>query len=176
MHRSRALLAWIFLIRHRVRAATQGLICPLGQAGGGLHKGKGPVTPLPPLSGCTVIGFCPPPPRAGVGLFPAPAHTDVRSSTQRFQRGLTGHPSTCLESPWQAQQLWVQEVQLGPGSSSPCRTLGIPEFLARHETAPGAGKGRASTWGDSQTPQGSLPGQSLMVFWTPQGGCARAKV
>lgn len=130
---SRALLAWIFHIRHRVRAATKGLICPLGQAGGGLHKGKGPVTPLPPLSFCAVTSFCPPLPTAGAGSVPSCC---THSSMQRFQRGLTGHPSTCLESPCPAQQPWVQEVQLGPGSSPACRTLGNPDFLGSSRDVP----------------------------------------
>lgn len=123
-----------------MRAATQGLICPLGQAEGDLHKGKGSVTPLLRQ---TVLSPASSPQQQELGLSPGPAHTGVRSSKQRFQRGLPSHPSTCLESPWPAQQSQVQEVQLGPRSSSACRALGTPEFLGSSRDIPNSPRGRS---------------------------------
>lgn len=86
------------------------------------------MTPLPPQAVLSPASV-PFPQQQGLGLSPDLAHTHVRSSMHQFQRGLTGHPSTCLESTWPAQQPWVQKVQLGPRSSSACRALGTPEFL-----------------------------------------------
>lgn len=86
------------------------------------------MTPLPPQAVLPPASV-PLPQQQGLALSPDPAHTHVRSFMHQFQRGLTGHPSTCLESTRTAQQPWVQELQLGPRCSSAGRALGTPAFL-----------------------------------------------
>lgn len=86
------------------------------------------MTHLPPQAVLSPASV-PLPQQQGLALSPDPAHTHVRSSMHPFQRGLTGHPITCLESTWPAQQPWVQEVQPGPRCSSAGSALSTPEFL-----------------------------------------------
>lgn len=139
MDGSRALLAWIFHIRHRVRAATKGLICPLGQAGGGLHKGKGLVTPLPPLSVCAVTSFCPPLPTAGAGSDPAAAHTVPCNDSKG---GSQGTPATAWRAPAQHSSHGSKRFSLGQDPGQPAghwATLTSWAAAGMFQTAPGTG-------------------------------------